>query len=114
MARRFAQPVVAAVTIFLLGLAAGTVTAEEATMDPNDATPSPWAVQAGRSSEKVTSSAEGEAIDRVWSSPCDIPTAVEAATIVLGVAAVAVPCVVVSAGDLVTWLNPTTALLAIQ
>ncbi len=54
------------------------------------------------------------AADRDWSTTCDDPTAARSATIVLGEAGVAAPCVVVSAGDLVTWLNPTTTPVTIQ
>ena len=52
--------------------------------------------------------------DPEWSVACDGPAAVQTATITLGAAGVAPPCVIVSAGDLLTWRNPTTTPVVIQ
>ena len=56
---------------------------------------------------------EGPA-DRDWSVKCDFATAVKSGTITLGEVDVAPTCIVVSAGDLVTWVNPTDMTMAIQ
>jgi hypothetical protein len=46
---------------------------------------------------------------------CDLASAVRTATITFGEAGVlAAPCIVVSAGDLVTWVNPLATPIAIQ
>ena len=45
---------------------------------------------------------------------CDGSTALRTATVILDETGVSTPCIVVSAGDLVTWVNPTAASIAIQ
>jgi plastocyanin len=54
------------------------------------------------------------AADREWSVGCDFATAVKTGTITLGEVDVATPCIVVSAGDLVTWVNPTGTTVAVE
>ena len=45
---------------------------------------------------------------------CDFATAVKSGTITLGEVDVAPTCIVVSAGDLVTWVNPADMTMAIR
>jgi hypothetical protein len=79
------------------------------------AAPSPPVTQdSGPPGEVAIPTSEGGAAGRDWLVACDSPTVVKTATITLGETGVTAPCIVVSAGDLVTWANPTTAPIVIQ
>jgi hypothetical protein len=47
-------------------------------------------------------------------APCDLASAVQTATVTLGQSDVTPPCIVVTAGDLVTWVNPLDAPISIR
>jgi hypothetical protein len=68
----------------------------------------------GRWSEGARAMGEEGAADRDWSVKCDFATAVKSGTITLGEVDVASTCIVLSAGDVVTWVNPTDMTMAIQ
>ena len=79
------------------------------------ATPSPSSVpdSVSLSGGTITTSDAGDAT-RSSPAACDFPTATPTATITLGAEGASPSCVVVGAGDLVTWVNPTTAPIAIR
>ena len=80
-----------------------------------EATPTPSTVQDGDLwSEGASPMGEDGATHSDWSVGCDFGTAVKTGTITLGGIGDAAPCIVVSAGDLVTWMNPTDTTMAIQ
>ena len=80
-----------------------------------DGTRAPPTVQdGGLWSEGASPMGEEGATDRDWSVGCDFGTVVKTGTITLGEVDVATPCILVSAGDLVTWVNPTGTTVAIQ
>src|SRR5437868_8091870 len=61
----------------------------------------------------ITTSEDGGG-DPTWAPAWNLPSAVSTATITLSELGVVPPYVVISAGDLLTWVNPTAAPLAIQ
>jgi hypothetical protein len=61
-----------------------------------------------------TSTSEQGDVDDPSPETCEVSTALRTGTITLDETGVREPCVVVSAGDLLTWVNPTTARIVIQ
>jgi hypothetical protein len=79
------------------------------------AAPSPPTTQdSGPPGEVAIPTSEGGAAGRDWPVGCVFPTVVKTATITLRETGVTAPCILVSAGDLVTWGNPTAAPIVIQ
>jgi hypothetical protein len=57
---------------------------------------------------------EATSLDGDRSAACDLTTAVKTSTITVETGGVSAPCVLVSAGDLVTWVNATTAPIEVR
>jgi hypothetical protein len=69
---------------------------------------------AGPPGEPATPARQVGAADDQMPAGCDVSTALRTGTITLDETGVGAPCIVVSAGDLVTWVNLTATPLVIQ
>ena len=72
------------------------------------------AQDAGPPGEPATPASQAGAADGHSPAACDVSTAPRTGTITLDETGVGAPCIVVSAGDLVTWVNLTAAPIVIQ
>ena len=68
----------------------------------------------GHSRWVPTPASQAGAADSRSPAACDVSTAPRTGTITLDETGVGAPCIVVSAGDLVTWVNLTAAPIVIQ
>jgi hypothetical protein len=62
----------------------------------------------------LPTTSEASAADDQSPETCEVSTAARTGTITLNETGVGTPCIVVSAGDLVTWVNPTPVPIVVQ